>query len=57
MKNAQAVWTYVDIAYANLDSYAITGCQAKGTTLKEGEPVIISNIQNLADGTRVKIRN
>ena len=57
VKNAQAVWTYVDIAYANLDSYAITGCQAKGTTLKEGEAVIISNIQNLADGTRVNIRN
>lgn len=51
-----AVWTYVDIMHANLDSYAITGCKAKGTTVSEGETVITSDNQNLADGTRVRLK-
>ena len=54
VEDSQAVWTYVDVEYANLDSYAITGCKAKGTTIKEGEEVIVSNNQNLADGTKVR---
>lgn len=56
VEDSQAVWTYVDVQYANSDSYAITGCEAKGTTIKEGETIITSNNQNLADGTKVRIR-
>lgn len=52
-----SVWTYVDVLHANLDSYAIAGCKAKGTTISEGEIVITSDNQNLADGTRVKIKS
>lgn len=56
VEDSQAVWTYVDVEYANMDSYAITGCKAKGTEIKEGETVITSNNQNLADGTRVILK-
>lgn len=56
VEDSVAVWTYVDVEHTNLDSYAITGCKSKGTILTEGEKVIISNNQNLADGTIVKSR-
>ena len=55
VEDSQAVWTYVDVEYANSDSYAITGCKAKDTKISEGETVVTSNNQNLADGTKVKI--
>ena len=57
VEDSQAVWTYVDVEYANMDSYAITGCKAKGTEIKEGATVVKSNNQNLADGTRVAVKN
>ena len=57
VEDSQAVWTYVDVEHANMDSYAITGCKAKGTEIEEGAEVITSNNQNLADGTRVIVRN
>ena len=49
------VWTYVDIVYSNLTSYAITGCERKNTTVKAGDIVITSGNLNLADDTEVKV--
>jgi RND family efflux transporter MFP subunit len=54
-KEGQAVWTYVDVLHSNINSFAITGCQRKETTIHEGEIVITSGNLNLADGTEVKI--
>ena len=54
-KEGQAVWTYVDVMHSNINSFAITGCQRKETTIHEGEIVITSGNLNLADGTEVKI--
>ena len=54
-EDGHAVWTYVDIVYSNINSFAITGCQRKETTIHEGDIVITSGNLNLADGTEVKI--
>lgn len=54
-KTSHAVWTYVDIAYSNLTSFAITGCAKKETELHEGDIVITSGNLNLADDTEVRI--
>lgn len=54
-KSSRSVWTYVDIAYSNLTSFAITGCAKKETELHEGDIVIISGNLNLADDTEVRI--
>ena len=51
----RSVWTYVDVLYSNLGSFAITGCERKETTLKEGSCVIVSGNLNLADDTEVTI--
>lgn len=56
-KNGEAVWTYVDIAYANIGYFAITGCERKDTEIHNGDVVITSGNLNLADGTKVKIKN
>lgn len=55
-KDGEAVWTYVDIAHSNLNSYAITGCKSKETEIHNGDVVITSGNLNLADGTKVNIR-
>lgn len=55
-RDGRAVWTYVDVAHSNINSFAITGCQRKETTIEEGDIVITSGNLNLADGTEVKIR-
>ena len=55
VEDSQAIWTYVDINYENLTHYAISGCKVKETEINEGEVVIISDNQNLADGTKVTI--
>ena len=54
-KHQRAEWTYVDIAYSNLASFAITGCEKKETELHEGEIVITSGNLNLADDTEVRV--
>ena len=54
-KTHRAVWTYVDILYENLTSFAITGCAKKETTVKPGDIVIVSGNLNLADDTEVTI--
>ena len=51
----RSVWTYVDVLYSNLGSFAITGCEKKETTLQEGSCVIVSGNLNLADDTEVVI--
>lgn len=53
----RSVWTYVDIMHSNLTSYAITGCERKSTTIKEGDIIITSGNLNLADDTEVRIIN
>lgn len=55
-KGGEAVWTYVDIAYSNISSFAITGCARKETHINEGDSVITSGNMNLADGTKVRLR-
>ena len=56
-KDGQAVWTYVDVLYSNINSYAITGCQRKETEIHAGDIIITSGNLNLADGTEVKLNN
>jgi len=51
----RAIWTYVDILYSNLSSFAITGCEKKQTEVKVGDIVITSGNLNLADDTEVRI--
>lgn len=55
-RDGKAVWTYVDVAHSNINSFAITGCARKETTINEGDIVITSGNLNLADGTEVKLR-
>lgn len=53
----QAQWLYVDIAQSNSTHHAITGCARKRTEVPEGALLITSGNLNLADGSRVEIRN
>lgn len=55
LEEGRAVWTYVDVVHSNISSFAITGCQRKETTIKEGDIVITSGNLNLADGTEVMV--
>lgn len=55
-QDGEAVWTYVDVAYANIGHFAITGCQRKETEIHSGDVVITSGNLNLADGTKVKVK-
>lgn len=55
-RDGHAVWTYVDVAHSNINSFAITGCARKETTISEGDAVITSGNLNLADGTEVRLR-
>ena len=57
LEEGRAVWTYVDVLHSNISSFAITGCQRKETTIKDGDIVITSGNLNLADGTEVTIAN
>ena len=56
-EDGRAAWTYVDIVYSNINSFAITGCRRKETTIHDGDVVITSGNLNLADGTEVIIGN
>lgn len=55
-KDGHAQWTYVDVIHSNINSFAITGCKRKETSIAEGDIVITSGNLNLADGTEVKLR-
>ena len=50
-----AIWTYVDVLYSNLSSFAITGCEKKNTSVNNYDVVITSGNLNLADDTEVRI--
>ena len=52
-RDGRAVWTYVDVVYSNISSYAVTGSRRKETEIREGDVVITSGNLNLADGTEV----
>lgn len=56
-KERHAIWTYVDVLHSNINSFAITGCQRKETTINEGDIIITSGNLNLADGTEVKLNH
>ena len=56
-KDGQAVWTYVDVLHSNINSFAITGCQRKETSIHVGDVIITSGNLNLADGTEVKLNS
>lgn len=56
LENGAATWTYVDVLFSNLDSYAITGNQAKKSHLNDNDIIITSGNLNLADGTVVTPR-
>lgn len=56
-EEGHAVWTYVDVLHSNINSFAITGCQRKETTINEGDIIITSGNLNLADGTEVKLNH
>lgn len=56
LDNGHARWTYVDILHANINSYAITGCQRKGTEIHDGDIVITTGNLNLADDTEVIVK-
>ncbi len=51
----RAIWTYVDVLYSNLSSFAITGNEKKQTTINVGDIIITSGNLNLADDTEVTI--
>ena len=51
----RAIWTYVDVLYSNLSSFAITGSEKKQTKINAGDIVITSGNLNLADDTEVTI--
>lgn len=55
-KDGHAQWTYVDVIHSNINSFAITGCKRKETSIAEGDIVITSGNLNLADGTEVRLR-
>ena len=57
LEEGRAVWTYVDVVHSNISTFAITGCQRKETTIKEGDIVITSGNLNLADGTEVIVND
>ena len=57
LEEGRAVWTYVDVVHSSISSFAITGCQRKETTIKEGDIVITSGNLNLADGTEVIVND
>jgi RND family efflux transporter MFP subunit len=49
-KDGKAAWNYVDTGFENATHYSITG-----KTLQEGDEIIISGNEHLADGTNVRL--
>jgi hypothetical protein len=49
-KDGKAAWNYVDTGFENATHYTITS-----KTLQEGDEIIISGNEHLADGTNVKL--
>ena len=55
-RDGKAEWVYVHTLLANSDSYAVTANTDRGATLEEGDEVIVSGNLNLADGSRVVVK-
>ena len=49
-KNGKAAWNYVDTGLENATHYSVTS-----KTLQEGDEIIVSGNEHLADGTNVKL--
>ena len=54
--DGKAMWTYVDVLMSNSDSHVVAPNRSKGAELNPGDAVIVSGNLNLADGSRVEIR-
>lgn len=55
-RDGKAEWVYVHTLRANSEAYAVTANTDRGATLEEGDEVIISGNLNLADGSRVVVK-
>lgn len=55
-RDGQAEWVYVHTLRANSEAYAVTANTDRGATLSEGDQVIVSGNLNLADGSRVVLK-
>ena len=55
--DGKAEWVYVNILKSNGDSHVVEANADRGAKLSEGEQVIISGNFNLADESKVKLRN
>ena len=53
----KAEWVYVNTIAANCDSYAVKANEDRGAVLNEGDMVIVSGNLNIADGSRVELRD
>ena len=54
--NGKADWVYVHTIQANSESYAIEANRDRGAQLAEGEQIIVSGNLNLADGSKVQLK-
>ncbi|MBQ8500470.1 MAG: efflux RND transporter periplasmic adaptor subunit [Bacteroidales bacterium] len=52
-----AHWTYVNIVRSNGDSHVVTANTDRGAKLNEGDKVIVKGNLNLADGSKVQLKN
>ena len=55
-EGGKAEWVYVHTVRANSESYAVTANTDRGATLEEGDRVIVSGNLNLADGSKVVLK-
>ena len=55
-RDGKAEWVYVHTLSANSEAYAVTANTDRGATLSEGDQVIVSGNLNLADGSRVVLK-
>ncbi|MBP3356833.1 MAG: efflux RND transporter periplasmic adaptor subunit [Rikenellaceae bacterium] len=55
--NGSAMWTYVHTLLANTDSFVVEANISRGAELNEGDRVIVSGNLNLADGSKVVLKN
>lgn len=53
----EAVWTYVNVLMSNSDSYAVAADDSRYSELSEGDTVIVSGNLNLADRSKVLIKD
>ena len=54
--NGRSDWVYVHTVQANSESYAIVANTERGASLSEGDQIIVSGNLNLADGSKVQLK-